>query len=127
MNNEGKIIGCDVDVVRLRLVKDNCARLGVTNVETVVKDTLMLQPATFDRILIDAPCSNTGVMRRRVDLRWRIQSAEIERLRGAQLELLNKAAPALKPGGVLVYSTVQPGAGGKFGGGEKISVGEPEV
>ena len=59
----------------------------------------------FDRILVDAPCSNTGVMRRRVDLRWRIQPEEIERLRAAQLDLLKQAATQVKPGGVLVYST----------------------
>ncbi|MEY4916700.1 MAG: hypothetical protein RL616_613 [Verrucomicrobiota bacterium] len=105
MNNEGKIMAQDVDQVRLRLVKDNCSRLGVTNVETILPSAFELQPATFDRILIDAPCSNTGVMRRRVDLRWRIQSVEIERLRTAQLGLLKQAAAKLKPGGVLVYST----------------------
>jgi 16S rRNA (cytosine967-C5)-methyltransferase len=54
---------------------------------------------------VDAPCSNTGVMRRRVDLRWRIQPEEIERLRPAQLDLLQQAATQVKPGGVLVYST----------------------
>jgi 16S rRNA (cytosine967-C5)-methyltransferase len=59
----------------------------------------------FDRILVDAPCSNTGVMRRRVDLRWRIRPEEIERLRTAQLELLHQAAARLKSGGTLVYST----------------------
>ena len=59
----------------------------------------------FDRVLVDAPCSNTGVMRRRVDLRWRIQSEEIERLRVVQLDLLQQAATQVKPGGVLVYST----------------------
>ena len=64
------------------------------------------QPSTgFDRVLVDAPCSNTGVMRRRVDLRWRIQPEEIERLRTAQLDLLQQAATQVKPGGVLVYST----------------------
>jgi 16S rRNA (cytosine967-C5)-methyltransferase len=61
--------------------------------------------ASFDRILIDAPCSNTGVMRRRVELRWRVQPAELERLRQLQLDLLRQASPSLKPGGVLVYST----------------------
>ena len=59
----------------------------------------------FDRVLLDAPCSNTGVMRRRVDLRWRIRPEEIERLRGTQLGLLHQAAARLKPGGILVYST----------------------
>ena len=55
--------------------------------------------------LIDAPCSNTGVLRRRVDLRWRVQPAEIERLRKGQAALLAQAAPRLKSGGLLVYST----------------------
>jgi 16S rRNA (cytosine967-C5)-methyltransferase len=111
MNNEGKIIACDLDPTRLRLVKDNCARLGVTCVEVGVQasacspDTLKRELQLFDRILIDAPCSNTGVMRRRVDLRWRISEAEILRLQKTQLELLNQSAPKLKPGGVLVYST----------------------
>lgn len=106
MNNEGRIIATDLDPTRLRLVKENCQRLGVTCVEPALPSTINSQPSTaFDRILIDAPCSNTGVLRRRVDLRWRIQSAEIERLRVTQLDLLNQAATRLKLGGVLVYST----------------------
>jgi len=105
MNNEGKIVAQDVDQPRLKLVKDNCVRLGVTNVQTIVPSAFESLPATFDRILIDAPCSNTGVMRRRVDLRWRIQSVEIERLHTAQQQLLKQAATKLKPGGVLAYST----------------------
>jgi 16S rRNA (cytosine967-C5)-methyltransferase len=59
----------------------------------------------FDRILVDAPCSNTGVMRRRVDLRWRVRPAEFARLCKIQRALLRQAVPQLKPGGVLVYST----------------------
>ena len=106
MNNRGKIIARDLDPNRLKLVKENCLRLGVTCVDTRLHGTLSQpQPAMFDRILIDAPCSNTGVLRRRVDLRWRIQAAEIERLRATQLNLLKQAAPQLSPGGVLVYST----------------------
>jgi len=56
-------------------------------------------------VLVDAPCSNTGVMRRRVDLRWRVRPEEIDRLRTAQLELLHHGALQIKPAGVLVYST----------------------
>jgi 16S rRNA (cytosine967-C5)-methyltransferase len=106
MNNQGRIVAQDVSDERLKWIQDNCARLGVTCVETILPSTLNLQPSTgFDRVLVDAPCSNTGVMRRRVDLRWRIQPEEIERLRAAQLDLLQQAATRVKPGGVLVYST----------------------
>jgi 16S rRNA (cytosine967-C5)-methyltransferase len=105
MNNKGKIIACDISEERLKLVQDNCARLGVTCVETTQNSKLKTQNLKFDRILVDAPCSNTGVMRRRVDLRWLIQPQEIERLRATQLDLLKQAATVLKPGGILVYST----------------------
>jgi len=59
----------------------------------------------FDRVLVDAPCSNTGVMRRRVELRWRIRPEEIDRFRSTQLELLSEGAARTRLGGVLVYST----------------------
>jgi len=104
MNNQGRVVAHDVSEDRLKLIRDNCRRLGITCV-----DPTLIPPASgapvFDRILVDAPCSNTGVMRRRVDLRWRIQPAEITRLRSTQLALLDKAAAILKPGGILVYST----------------------
>jgi 16S rRNA (cytosine967-C5)-methyltransferase len=74
MRNEGRLLAHDTAPERLKLIEQNCARLGVTCVQTVLPSTLNPQPSTlFDRILIDAPCSNTGVMRRRVDLRWRIR------------------------------------------------------
>jgi 16S rRNA (cytosine967-C5)-methyltransferase len=117
MNNEGKIIACDISEDRLKLIQENCTRLGVTCVETQrAADILSAEPtkirstsgtltARFDRILVDAPCSNTGVMRRRVDLHWRISPDEILRLQQTQLDLLKLAAKKLKTGGVLVYST----------------------
>jgi len=146
MNNQGCIVAQDVSDERLKWIQENCARLGVTCVETVVSEQARPHPdplpqereqqsstckissqarsanrlaiipplpagegrgegKLFDRVLVDVPCSNTGVMRRRVDLRWRIQPEEIERLRTAQLELLQQAATQVKPGGVLVYST----------------------
>jgi 16S rRNA (cytosine967-C5)-methyltransferase len=103
MNNQGQIVAHDNAPDRLKRVVENCQRLGITCVQTT--STLDSRPSTFDRILIDAPCSNTGVLRRRVDLRWRIQPTELERLRVTQLKLLHQAASKLKPGGTLVYST----------------------
>ncbi|HUZ07996.1 MAG TPA: 16S rRNA (cytosine(967)-C(5))-methyltransferase RsmB [Candidatus Paceibacterota bacterium] len=105
MNNEGKIVANDISGERLKLIQENCARLGVSCVETILSSTFNLQPSTFNRILVDAPCSNTGVMRRRVDLRWRISPEEILRLRQTQLDLIKLAATKLKSGGVLIYST----------------------
>jgi 16S rRNA (cytosine967-C5)-methyltransferase len=112
MVNRGKILAQDIDPNRLRLVQENCVRLGVVCVhyslatdQTPALHSEPTQNPQFDRILIDAPCSNTGVLRRRVDLRWRIRPEEITRLRQTQLKLLRQAAPRLKPGGTLVYST----------------------
>lgn len=107
MENRGKIVAQDIHPERLELIRENCARLGVACVEaSLAPNALIPNPAKrFGRILVDAPCSNTGVMRRRVDLRWRIRPEEIDRLRAAQLELLRRAAPRLEPGGTLVYST----------------------
>ncbi len=108
MGNTGKIIACDVSEDRLKLLKENCDRLGITTIHPAVYSaTLSAIPDgdQFDKVLIDAPCSNTGVLRRRVDLRWRISPDELARLQQMQLGLLNAAAPKLKHGGVLIYST----------------------
>jgi 16S rRNA (cytosine967-C5)-methyltransferase len=104
MRNQGRVVAHDTFPDRLKMIEENCARLGVTIAETVLPPALD-SLSTFDRILLDAPCSNTGVMRRRVDLRWRIRPEEIDRLRATQLSLLRQAVALLKPGGVLVYST----------------------
>jgi len=105
MKDEGEIVACDVSDERLKLIQENCQRLGIASVETTQNSKLKAQNLKFDRILIDAPCSNSGVMRRRVDLRWRISPEEISRLRQMQLDLLKLAAMKLKSGGVLIYST----------------------
>lgn len=107
MQNRGRIIAQDNQPARLEMIRENCARLGVSCVEaSLAPEGVLENPAKrFDRILVDAPCSNTGVMRRRVDLRWRIRVEEIQRLSEEQLKLLRQAAPRLKPDGALVYST----------------------
>ena len=74
--------------------------------EPILNSTFRTQPRQkFDRILIDAPCSNTGVLRRRLDLRWRLRPEEIERLASTQLDLLREAALSLEPEGTILYST----------------------
>jgi 16S rRNA (cytosine967-C5)-methyltransferase len=103
MGNLGRVLAHDTQPARLRRLQENCARLGVTCVEATASDPAAAGP--FDRILVDAPCSNTGVLRRRVDLRWRIRAEELGRLSRAQGAMLRQAAAILKPGGRLVYST----------------------
>ena len=88
---------------RLKLIQENCERLSVNCVE--ITDHLPKSPESFDHVLVDAPCSNTGVLRRRVDLRWRIRPEEIQKLASMQVNLLKQAAALLKPRGLLVYST----------------------
>jgi 16S rRNA (cytosine967-C5)-methyltransferase len=105
MRNEGKILAHDPVPDRVKLIEENCVRLGVSCVELISNSQLSTLNSQLDRILIDAPCSNTGVLRRRVELRWRIRLEEIQRLCDTQLDLLRRAAPLLKPGGTLVYST----------------------
>jgi 16S rRNA (cytosine967-C5)-methyltransferase len=107
MTDQGTIIAQDISAERLSLVSENCARLGVTCVRTELasSEQQSARAEGFDRVLLDAPCSNTGVMRRRIDLRWRLRPEEIKRLRAIQVQLLDRAAFQLRPGGPLVYST----------------------
>jgi 16S rRNA (cytosine967-C5)-methyltransferase len=110
MRNEGRLVAQEIDEARREMLRQNCERLGITCVRILPADAPPLRARAgrrepFDRILVDAPCSNTGVMRRRLDLRWRLKEQEIARLSRLQLDLLRHAAQALKPGGTLVYST----------------------
>ena len=111
MRNEGKIIATDVSMPRLQRLSDNLDRMQVTNVQALRHDWAdgnSLPPkvtANFDRILLDVPCSNTGVMRRRIDVRWRIEPETFAAQARTQLDLLQACILALKPGGTLVYST----------------------
>ena len=114
MGNEGRLVAHDASTDRLQLIQENCARLGVKCVETILPSTLptalqgldsAIGRPPFDRVLLDAPCSNTGVLRRRVDLRWRVRIEEIQRLQAAQADLLRQGAALLRSGGKLVYST----------------------
>ncbi|MCS7090251.1 MAG: 16S rRNA (cytosine(967)-C(5))-methyltransferase RsmB [Verrucomicrobiota bacterium] len=107
LGNEGRILALDTDPERLQVLRDNCERLGASCVEVQPADASLPDWARdgFDRVLVDAPCSNTGVMRRRVDLRWRLQGEDLHRLPPRQLQLLRQAASRVRPGGLLVYST----------------------
>jgi 16S rRNA (cytosine967-C5)-methyltransferase len=112
MKNEGTIVACDRDAARLAILKDNMARLDVEIAHCLRHDWTrrripeeIASLAPFDRILVDAPCSNTGVMRRRVDVRWRLRPEDFSRMPDEQFKITQAASSLLKHGGVLVYST----------------------
>lgn len=104
-NDQAEIIAHDKSVKRLRRVRENCERLGLKSVREFVSTHGQLKGRQFDKILLDVPCSNTGVLRRRIDLRWRLNETEIERLMKFQRGLIDQAQEYLKPGGRLVFST----------------------
>jgi len=108
MDDRGELIATDISRSKLTLVQDSIRRLGISSVSTAVAD--LHQPDTFpdgyfDRILLDAPCSGLGVIRRNPEAKWRLFSGDITRLAAVQKTLLKNAAVRLKPGGTLLYST----------------------
>lgn len=101
------VVAADVDPHRAALVASNAARLGgAGRVAVVVADGRRppFAPGSFDRVLVDAPCSGLGVLRRRPDARWRVRPEDIPRLASLQRRLLASAAQLVRPGGVVVYS-----------------------
>lgn len=100
------VVGADVRRDRARRLAANIDALRLRNVATVVADgrAAPVRPAAWDRVLVDAPCSGLGVLRRRPDARWRIDSDGVTRLAQLQRELVAEARRLLAPGGVLVYS-----------------------
>ena len=112
MENLGIIVACDRDPQRLDTLKGNMACLGVGIAQILQHDWTgkrvppeITSVAPFDRILIDAPCSNTGVMRRRVDVKWRLRASDFLRMQQRQIEIVRALVRLLKPNGLLVYST----------------------
>jgi 16S rRNA (cytosine967-C5)-methyltransferase len=111
MNGEGSVLAMDVSPARLETVRQNMNRLGIRGIKTDVIDWLraskgqLASLGTFDGILLDVPCSNTGVIRRRVDVRWRLRPDEFANLQRQQLTMAEACLPLLKPGGRLVYSS----------------------
>lgn len=107
IGNNGRIVATDLSPGRLELLRENITRLGITCATTEAWSPGFSRSgqSPFDRILLDVPCSNTGVMRRRVELRWRLSPDELQRLVTEQRDLLEHATLLLKPGGTLVYST----------------------
>jgi 16S rRNA (cytosine967-C5)-methyltransferase len=100
-----RVVAADNRVGRLGLVRDNAQRLG-SDLQLLAADaaTPPLREGSFDRVLLDAPCSGLGTLRRRADARWRIDADAVVRLAGLQQRMLATAATLVRPGGLLIYS-----------------------
>ncbi|NEW05463.1 16S rRNA (cytosine(967)-C(5))-methyltransferase RsmB [Paenibacillus sp. SYP-B3998] len=109
MGDVGTIWACDLHEHKQKLIADQAERLGLSSIQTLVMDAVKLTEhfaaESFDRILLDAPCSGLGVIRRKPDLKWAKQEDEIEEISKLQAAILGNVHRLLKPGGVLVYST----------------------
>jgi len=108
----GTVAAVDVNADRLRLLAAESKRLGMENVTPVVADVSAagelpapFDGAVFDRVLVDAPCTGLGTMRRRPEIKWRRTPEDLARMASRQRAILERAAARVKPGGVVVYST----------------------
>jgi len=104
---DGEVVAVDHNARRLKRLLENVQRLGLANVATVEADGRSLPDlgGPFDRVLVDVPCSNTAVLRRRIEARWRVTERTLIELSRLQYELALAGAQCLKPGGALVYAT----------------------
>lgn len=104
--NRAEILATDIDPQRLRQVHDNANRLGHTCIRVIPYDeATTLKPASFKAVLLDVPCSNTGVLAKRVEARYRLRANSLGDLLATQAQLLDRAAAWVNPGGRLAYST----------------------
>ena len=108
MKNEGKILARDVHDHKLRLISQSCKRLGITIVEPQLYNAKSLDGALVqkaDRVMVDAPCSGLGVIRRKPDMRWKKEPDDFRELMRIQTSIMETSSRYVKKGGVLIYST----------------------
>ena len=107
MGDKGRIISCDVHGSKLKRIEEGAARLGLTSIETAASDGRVFRPEwadAYDTVLVDAPCSGLGIIRKKPDVRYK-RADDLFTLPVVQTALLDNAARYVAPGGVLVYST----------------------
>ena len=108
MNDKGRVIARDVHLHKIRLIKDAVGRLGLTAVEAELFDALQFDgnmEGKADRVLVDAPCSGLGIIRRKPDIKWARNISDKKEITGLQKKILSNASRYVKDGGILVYST----------------------
>ena len=111
-NDAAAITAVEANPARADELRANCVRMNATSVEVIVEDARLVN-GQFDRVMLDAPCSNLGTLARRPDARWRKTPEQVDELATLQRELLDAAAAATRSGGTLVYSvcTISPREG----------------
>jgi 16S rRNA (cytosine967-C5)-methyltransferase len=106
MGDRSRIVACDVQERRLQTVNQLARRLGITCIDTcLLQDAGKAPEGPFDAVLADVPCSNTGVLGRRPEARWRLRPEDLGELVDLQTRLLRSSLDRVRPGGVVVYST----------------------
>ena len=108
MQNKGRILSIDIHEHKLALIKESAQRLNISIIETMLLDARKVGSkyhGLADRVLVDAPCSGLGVLRRKADSRWRKEESMLKELPILQKEILHSAADCVKVDGILVYST----------------------
>ncbi len=108
MQNEGKIIACDLHAHRVKLVEENAKRLGITIIETRCADASIYNEKykeKFDKILLDVPCLGIGVLKRKPDIKWKRKPEDITEITRIQQNILETCSKYLKPKGEIIYST----------------------
>jgi 16S rRNA (cytosine967-C5)-methyltransferase len=109
MKDQGKIVALDLHIHKTALIDKQASRLGIRSIETKALDARKVKsvftPQSFDRLLIDAPCTGFGVIRRKPEIKYTKTEKDIYSLAGIQAAILDSCADLLKPGGKLVYST----------------------
>ncbi|HEV7942762.1 MAG TPA: 16S rRNA (cytosine(967)-C(5))-methyltransferase RsmB [Solirubrobacteraceae bacterium] len=107
MHGQGRILACERHPGRARQLRETVERLGAGNVEVQIADASVPRPPgeSFDRVLVDAPCSGLGTLQGHPDLRWRASEQKIRGLADLQCKILGAAAEAVRAGGTLIYAT----------------------
>lgn len=105
MHNEGEIVAIDRFESRLKILRKNIDRLGITCVNTIETDAMDYEDGNFDRVLADVSCSGSGTLRKKPDIKWKHDLLDLRRMSELQYKLLEKASTLVKNGGIVVYST----------------------
>jgi 16S rRNA (cytosine967-C5)-methyltransferase len=108
MKNGGKIVGWDIHPHKIELVNSATQRLGIGNIELSVQDAtkkLVSYINMADRVLVDAPCTGLGILRRKPDIKWNRNHEDLDEICKLQKDILNTVCHYVKPGGILTYST----------------------